>query len=142
MEYRRFENTCFVRLDKGEEVLAGLLAVCRRENILLATVQGTGTIDDATLTVRYRRTLEKKAINYRGDMEIAACTGTVTQKEGDPWLHLHMVLANPVEKFCSGGHLERAMVGLNAEFVLTVCPGQVQRVYDPRTAIDRMQFDA
>lgn len=60
MEYRRFENTCFVRLDKGEEVLAGLLAVCRRENILLATVQGTGTIDDATLTVRYRRTLEKR----------------------------------------------------------------------------------
>ena len=141
MEYRRFENACFVRLDRGEEVLAGLLAVCRREKILLATVQGTGTIDDATLTVRYRRTLEKKAINYRGDMEIAACTGTVTQKEGGPWLHLHMVLANPVEKFCSGGHLERAMVGLNAEFVLTVCPGQVQRVYDPRTAIDRMQFE-
>lgn len=142
MEYRRFENTCFVRLDRGEEVLAGLLTVCRREHILLAAVQGTGTLHDVTLTVRYRRLLAKKTINYRGDMEIAACTGTITEKDGDPWPHLHMVVADPVEKFCCGGHLKRAVTGLNAEFVLTVCAGRLQRVYDPETDIHRICFES
>lgn len=141
MEYRRWENTCFVRLDKGDEVLAALRTVCRREHIRLAAVQGTGAVSDVALTARYRRTLADKVTRYRGDMEIAACSGTVTEREGRPWLHLHMVVADPVEKFCCGGHLERAEVSLNAEFVLTICPGRVQRVYDPETALHRMQFE-
>lgn len=140
VEYRRFENICLVRLDKGEEVLSTLTALCRREGITLAVVQGLGSVGDISLTVRYQRTLMSKVVNYRGDMEIASCTGTITTKDGAPYPHLHMVAANAAEKFCCGGHLKRAVVSLNAEFTLTVCQGEVSRAYCPETAIDRLRF--
>lgn len=142
MEYRRFENTYLVRLDKGDEVLAALKALCRKENITLAVVQGIGAISDVSLAVRYRRTLVNKVVNYRGDMEIASCTGTITAKDDAPYPHLHIVIANVAEKFCCGGHLERAVVSLNAEFTLTVCRGSAARVYCPESAIERIHFES
>lgn len=95
-----------------------------------------------SLAVRYRRTLVNKVVNYRGDMEIASCTGTITAKDGAPYPHLHIVIANVAEKFCCGGHLERAVVSLNAEFTLTVCRGSAARVYCPESAIERIHFES
>lgn len=142
MEYRRFANTYLVRLDDGDEVLAGLKALCRKESVTLATVQGIGSVGDVSLGVRYHKTLANKVINYRGDMEIASCTGTITLREGEPYPHLHMMVANAAEKFCCGGHLKRAVVSLNAEFVVTVLPGSVIRAYCPQAAIDRIRFES
>ena len=38
MEYKRFDNTIFVRIDKGEEILEQLKAIAIQEHIKLASV--------------------------------------------------------------------------------------------------------
>ena len=35
MDYRRMNDICYVRIDKGEEIITELLQVCRREGMQL-----------------------------------------------------------------------------------------------------------
>ena len=38
MEYRKFADTYVIRLDKGEEIISSLQAICEKENIRLGSV--------------------------------------------------------------------------------------------------------
>ena len=40
MEYRKFDDTYVVRLNKGEEVIESLKDLCKNENIELAEITG------------------------------------------------------------------------------------------------------
>ena len=51
--------------------------------------------------------------------------------EGKPYFHLHMVVGNPELDQCHGGHLNRGVISLTGEFVLTALPGTVERRYSP-----------
>ena len=51
MEYRKFEDTFVVRMDRGEEVTAMLTGLCEKENIRLAQVDALGAIDHAVVSV-------------------------------------------------------------------------------------------
>ena len=42
MEYRKFDNSYVVRLNKGEEIIASLKELCNNENIKLAEITGLG----------------------------------------------------------------------------------------------------
>ena len=45
MDFRRFQDTYVVRMDRGEEVLASLTALCREEGIQLASVAALAAAD-------------------------------------------------------------------------------------------------
>ena len=44
MEYRRFENTVIVRMDRNEDLFAELKKVALKENIKLASISALGTL--------------------------------------------------------------------------------------------------
>ena len=46
MQFRRFGNKYFVRIDRGEEILATLKKFCEQEKITLAEVKALGAVDD------------------------------------------------------------------------------------------------
>ena len=140
MEYRKFDNTWFVRIDRGEEILASLAEVCRREGITLGTISGIGAVDEVTLGVFDRGQFAYQSETYTGDFEIASCSGTVTTMEGEPYFHLHMAAANPVKGLCCGGHLNRGVVSLTGEFVITALPGAVGRKYSPEVGLNLFEF--
>ncbi len=49
MEYRKFADTYVIRLDKGEEIISSLQAICEKENIRLGSVEGIGAADHAVI---------------------------------------------------------------------------------------------
>ena len=112
MEYRKFDNTWFVRIDRGEEILASLAEVCRREGITLGTITGIGAVGEVTLGVFDRGQFAYQSETYTGDFEIASCSGTVTTMEGEPYFHLHMAAANPVNSGVSCGYNTGLPVGI------------------------------
>ena len=83
MEYRRFGSDCVIRIQKGEEILAALRQVCTQENIVLASVNGIGAVNDVTLGVFNSKKFVYESTRYTGDMEIVSCMGNVTQKDGE-----------------------------------------------------------
>ena len=70
MEYRRFDKTIIVRLDKGEEILEQVKELALKERIKLASVQALGAVD--RFTVGVFKTDDKKylANDFSGSFEI------------------------------------------------------------------------
>ena len=94
MEYKRFKDHLIVRMDKGEEILEQLKAVCLKEHISLASVSALGALN--AFTVGVFKTDEKKyyANSFEGYYEIVSLTGTVTTKDGEFYAHLHLSAGN------------------------------------------------
>ena len=72
MEYRRFGNTIYLRLDPKEEILEEIGKVAKKENIRLAQVTGLGAINDFTAGVYNTVTKEYHSIQFQGAFEIVS----------------------------------------------------------------------
>jgi len=139
MQYKRFDNTVFLRIDKGEEILEQLQAMAEQEHITLASVQALGAVNDFTVGVF--NTAEKKyySNHFTGTYEIVSLTGTVTTKDGAFYAHLHMS-AGDDKGLVVGGHLNRAMVSATCEMVVTVIPGTVERTFNEDVGLNLFRF--
>ena len=72
MQYKRFDSTYMLRIDRGEEIMECLTRLCAGEGIRLARVSAIGAVDSAALGVYY---LEAQAYR-REDLaaRLRACT--------------------------------------------------------------------
>ena len=141
MEHRRFGNKIVARIDKGEEICAKLLELAEAEDIRLAGVYGLGASDDVTLGVFDTATKVYNKERYAGTAyELGSLTGSLSRQEGRPYLHMHAVIGNPARGECHAGHLNRGVISLTGEFVLTALPGRVERKYSPEVGLNLFEF--
>ncbi|MFA9465618.1 MAG: PPC domain-containing DNA-binding protein [Velocimicrobium sp.] len=141
MEYRKFDHTYIIRLDPGEEVIASLIRLCELERIELASVSGLGAVGSALLGVFDTENKQYYSKEFKGLYEITSLIGTITQKNGDPYLHLHMVIGNPNTDECHGGHLYKSVVSATAELVVTGIPGKVGRIENKDIGLNLFSFE-
>lgn len=139
MEYRRFQNTFVVRIDKGEEIVSSLLTLAAQERIGLAGVQALGAIHDFTVGVLDTASKQFRPNTFTGDHEIVSLTGTLTTKDGAPYCHLHLAAGNSKGQVF-GGHLVRAVVSATCELLLTCLDGTVERRFDEATGLNLFHF--
>ncbi len=139
MEYRRFQDTIILRLDPGEEICERLLAVAGEEDIRLAQISGLGAVKAFTTGVF--NTVEKKyyANDFSGPYEITSLTGTLTQMDGKPYLHVHMSAGDSEGKVV-GGHLNRAVISATAEIVIRIVDGAVDREFSEKVGLNLFRF--
>lgn len=140
MEYRKFGRDYVVRIDKGEEILQAISDVCTKEGITLGTITGLGAVGEVTLGVFDREAFQYVSRTYTGDFEIASCSGNISTMNGNPYLHVHMVVGNPRDNACHGGHLNRGVVSLTGEFFLHQIEGSVDREYSPEIGLNLIRF--
>lgn len=139
MEYRRFQDTMVVRMDKGEEILEQLKAVAEREQVKLAEVSALGAVNDFTVGVFHTDEKKYYANSFQGSYEIVSLTGTVTTKDGAFYAHIHMS-AGDAEGKVFGGHLNRAVVSATCEMIIRVISGQVERRFNQEIGLNLFRF--
>lgn len=139
MEYRRFENRVFLRVDPTEEIIASIEKVCQAEQISLAEVTGIGAVYD--VDAGYFAVKEKKYYSHamRYEYEMTSLMGTVTQKEGRFYAHLHINVADQYG-VVRGGHLRGAKVSATAEIVITIVQGAVGRAFNEKIGLNLFDF--
>lgn len=140
MDYRKFGSKLLIRLAPGEELVASLTEICKKEQIALASVSGIGAVN--RVTVGLFRTKEKKYISdeLRDDFEITALAGNVSTMNGETYLHLHITVANAEHK-TFGGHLNEAHVSATAEIVLDILDGEIDRFHSDEIGLNLLKFD-
>lgn len=139
MEYGRFGDTVLLRIDRGEEIIEMVKRVAEKERIRLASVEALGAVDDFTVGVYDVAAKRYDSKTFTGAFEIVSLVGTITEKDGAFYQHLHMSAGNrDCEVF--GGHLNRAVVSVTCEMVIRVLSGAVDRAPDPETGINLIRF--
>ena len=83
MEYRKFDNSYVVRLNKGEEIIASLKELCNNENIKLAEITGLGASNLVEIGVFNVNTKEYNTKVFEGMFEITSLVGNSTRKDGE-----------------------------------------------------------
>lgn len=139
MDYQKCGQHLVIRLDRGEEVVATVTAIVQKEGIRLANVTGIGAVDRAVVGTYAvaEQTYHKKTV--QGDMEIVSLNGTVTEMNGEPYLHLHAVLGDLAGQL-TGGHLNEAIISGTGELVLTCMDGVVDRQRDAAVGLNTLNF--
>ena len=124
MTYRIFGDTIVARIDRGEEIVQSLKAICEKENVGHAVV-GLYRVGEKKY---YSNTLD-------GEMEMTALTGNVTEKDGEVYLHLHANFAD-AQGHVFGGHLNEAVVSATCEMFIHTVKGSVGRRPDEVTGLN------
>lgn len=139
MEYKRFDKTIVVRIDKGEEILQKIKEIAEKENIALASVRALGAVSRFTAGVYNMDEKKYHANEFDGFFEIVSLTGTINTKNGEFYCHLHMS-AGDEKGQVFGGHLNEAIVGATCEMVIEEIDGKVDRFYEEKTGLNLFQF--
>ena len=140
MEYREFPQGYVLRLDPGEEIVSSLTRLVADENIQLASVSAIGAANDVTIGIFNTAEKQYYSQRYQGDYEISALVGSVTRKEGEPYLHLHITIGNPVTGQVHAGHLTSAVISATLELFLQVWDGQVGRKFSDQVGLNLFEF--
>lgn len=139
MEYGRFNHTIIMRVDPDEEICDCLLEVAEKEKIALGEISGIGAVKEFAVGVFDPVKKEYRANHFRGTFEIVSLTGTLTRKEGKPYLHIHMSAGNEKGDVL-GGHLNNAVVSATAEIVIHMTEGNVGRKMSEKIGLNLIAF--
>lgn len=139
MEYRAFGDHYVVRIDKGEEVLACIEKLCRKEGIKLGSAVGLGACDRVTVGLFDTVNKVYKKNTFTGPMEITSLVGNISTKEGEPYLHFHINVCNE-ENHILGGHLNECHISATGEITVTKIEGIVEREMSEEIGLNLYRF--
>jgi predicted DNA-binding protein with PD1-like motif len=139
MDYKKFGDTIYARFDRGDEVLSGILNICKKEKILSATFSGIGGCGDVTVSTYIPEKNEFTPHNKTGLLEMISINGNISaDNEDNIFEHTHAMfsyLENDEVKFL-GGHLTKAVVSYTAEIeIKPVKNSVIRRKHDGITGI-------
>ena len=144
MEYRKYAGTCYIRMDRGDEIVAGILSVCAAEGISSAVFSGIGGCSEAEIQTFIPEEGRFETERLQGMLELVSLNGSVIQDErGGYYHHVHAMLAyKQGEAHCvAGGHIKSITVRYTAEIELRpVAGGVIRRKFDPETGTGFWDF--
>ena len=139
MQFRRFGNKYFVRIDRGEEIMSTLKEFCEQEKISLAEVKALGAIDDFNVGLFDVEEKKYHANHFTFMAEIVSLWGTVTTMNGKAYLHIHLSAADK-NGHVFGGHLNSARVSATCEMIVDVSGGTVERKFSEDVGLNLFEF--
>ena len=129
MEYRKFNDTYVIRMDRGEEIIATLTDFCKKEKVALGSVEALGAADHVLIGLYDVAARQYHKHAFDGPMEITSLVGSISVKDGEPYLHLHINLCRE-DMSVIGGHLNECRISATCEMFVRVIDGTVNRKLD------------
>ena len=126
MDYRRLGSACYIRMDRGDEMIAAILEVCRREGIASATYTGIGGCQSAEIQTFIPEKGQFETEQYEGLLELISFMGNViTDDSGTLHHHTHALYAfvQDGQHRVISGHIKSSTVLYTAEIELRPVQG-------------------
>ena len=137
MEYRKYGETWYVRMDKGDEIIGGILELCRNERIRSAVFSGIGGCSAAEIQTFIPETGSFETQQLAGMLELVSLNGNIVEDaDGQLYHHTHAAFSYKAEgRHCmAAGHMKSITVLYTAEIELRpVIGGKISRKRDEET---------
>jgi predicted DNA-binding protein with PD1-like motif len=135
MNEYRLVRTIVCQLPYGSDLLDEMTAIVRREKIILGRIQALGATVHARVAYYDQETKVYNPLEYPGGMEILNVHGNVSLRDGEPFVHAHILLGDPLGNVV-GGHLLQGTKLFACELFIDVLAGPaLERAQDPRTGL-------
>ncbi|MBO4897826.1 MAG: DUF296 domain-containing protein [Clostridia bacterium] len=145
MEYRKIGQTIYARIDKGDEIIENILAVCKKENIDSAVFSGIGGCSEAEIQTFIPSLGAFETEKISGMLELVSMNGNVLKDEnGDYCHHTHAMFSfkENGEHKQAGGHMKSATVLYTAEIeIRPTVGGIIKKKFDPETGTGFWSFE-
>lgn len=144
LDYRRLNDICYIRVDKGEEIIEKILSVCKKEGIKSACFSGIGGCSKAELQTFIPENGSFETETIEGMLELINVTGNVVSENDQLFHHTHAVFSykEGSEHRMAAGHMKSMTVLYTAEIELRpVIGGVISRKHDPETGTGFWSFD-
>lgn len=123
------------KLSHGGDLLEEITDICRKENIQLGRIEALGAVQRARLGFYNQQTHEYQFHVVDQPLEITKLVGNVSLKDGKPFVHAHITLADKTGN-AYGGHLAPGTLVFACEFILEAFDGPIlERVFDEVTGL-------
>jgi predicted DNA-binding protein with PD1-like motif len=135
MNEYRLTRTIVCQLPYGSDLLDEMTAVVRREKITLGRIQALGATTYARVAFYDQDTKIYNPIEFPGGMEILNVHGNVSLRDGEPFVHAHILLGDPSGQVV-GGHLLQGTKLFACELIIDEYAGPaLERAQDARTGL-------
>ena len=144
MDYRNFNNTIYIRMDRGDEIIGNILEICRKEQFKSAIFSGIGGCKQAEIQtfIPEKGAFETQTID--GMLELVSLNGSiVTDENGVYFHHAHAVFSFKKDggHHTAAGHIKSITVLYTAEIELRpTVGGTIKRKFDPETGTGFWDF--
>jgi len=105
------------RLKKGDDLLQALTKICQELGITLGEVKVIGAVSQVRIGYYHQNSRNYEWLDLARPMEILALEGNISLKDGKPFVHAHVTLADG-EGRAYGGHVAEGTMVFAAEFVI------------------------
>ena len=123
-----------VRLTHDADLVQSITELGRSKGIEAGTFTAIGALKRARLGYYDQRNHEYREIKIDSPHEMASCVGNISLKDGEPFAHIHVVLADEAGN-TKAGHLFEGIV-FAAELHLRQLEGpELEREYDEVTGL-------
>ena len=144
MEYKKIGETYYIRMDRGDKVVSGIMEICRSECIKSAVFSGIGGCSSAQIQTFVPEKGEFETEEVQGMLELVSLMGNVVT-DGDGILHYHthamFAYKDNTGHHSIGGHLKETTVLYTAEIELRpTVGGHIGRQYNEETGTGFWKF--
>jgi len=137
MEYKKIENKIVFRLEMGEGLMESTQRIATAENVKLASINGIGACSKIEMGYIDLSIKEYVFKTFEGNLEILQATGNITLKDGEPFPHIHISVANNECK-AFGGHLNEATISATFEGVMQIIDHEIHREFNENLGLALM----
>jgi len=123
------------RLPQGKDLILSIEKFCMEASIQMATFSVIGAVSSITIGTYDQKQQVYVTSQEKAPLEIVVCTGNVSIKDEQPFIHAHIVLADEKGKIM-GGHLFSDTIIFAGEIYLKELKGTpMERSYDESTGL-------
>ena len=137
--YQAFGDRYVLSLENHVEITKALTMFCEEKQIKAGVIHGIGAVGKATLRFFDPHTKQYIDKTFQEQMEIACLIGNISQKEGKPYLHLHITLGR-LDYSALAGHLLEATLSGAGEFVIEAFEGSLECYYNTSIGLNLYQL--
>jgi len=122
MEDAHVSRVIIRRLEPGRDLLDELSRVVRENDIRLGLLSGIGALKRAAVGMFEQERRQYRTTTFDEEMELCALAGNVSLKDGAPFCHVHLTLADR-EGRAFGGHAMPGCIIFVAEVAILALEG-------------------
>ena len=119
----------------GDDLLKTITQICRDKNITAGRLEAIGAVQKAKVGIYDQLNKKYHFIEFNKPLEIVSITGNISLKDGEPFVHAHIALADE-NGHTFGGHLAEDTIVFVCEYAIEQFAGDVfNREFDKQRGL-------